>query len=114
MYHQAVYNGSNPEKWFSKRMFLLGDAAHPYGPGGQGISMAMLDAEALSDLLSKDFTAQDQANYQETRAAVAKEKGESSEKRNKPNKQTTSKLALWGKGLLMIMVWLFKGGKMEV
>jgi 2-polyprenyl-6-methoxyphenol hydroxylase-like FAD-dependent oxidoreductase len=31
-----VCNGKPPPKWHSDRMMLIGDAAHPYGPGGQG------------------------------------------------------------------------------
>ena len=42
-----VYNGKPPNKWYNKRMILIGDAAHPYGPGGQGISMALKDAKAV-------------------------------------------------------------------
>ena len=70
--HQPVYNGSVPSKWYSQRLFLIGDAAHPYGPGGQGISLAMLDAEALCDLFVNGMTEEKKANFQTTRAEVAK------------------------------------------
>lgn len=87
LYHQPVYNGSIPDKWYSDRLFLIGDAAHPYGPGGQGISLAMLDAEALCELLAHGITEEKKANFQVTRAAIAKAKGESAEERNKPENQ---------------------------
>jgi 2-polyprenyl-6-methoxyphenol hydroxylase-like FAD-dependent oxidoreductase len=111
--HQPVYNGSVPNKWYSDRMFLIGDAAHPYGPGGQGISMAMMDAEALCDLFVNGITEERKANFQMTRAAIAKEKGESAEERNKPENQITTKWGLIYKGLLMKAVHLFNGGKIE-
>ena len=114
LYHQPVYNGSVPDKWYSDRLFLIGDAAHPYGPGGQGISLAMLDAEALCDLFANGITEEKKANFQRTRAAIAKSKGESSEERNKPENQITTKRGLFFKGLLMKAFHLLKGGKMEL
>ena len=114
LYHQPVYNGSVPDKWYNDRMFLIGDAAHPYGPGGQGISLAMLDAEALCDLFASGMTEEKKANFQTTRATVAKSKGESSEERNKPENQITTKRGLFFKGLLMKAFHLFKDGKMEL
>lgn len=114
LYHQPVYNGSVPGKWYSDKMFLIGDAAHPYGPGGQGISLAMLDAEALCDLFASGVTEEKKAEFQSTRAAIAKSKGESAEERNKPENQTTTKLGLIFKGILMKTVHLFNGGKMEL
>ncbi len=50
-----VYNGKPPDRWYSNRMILSGDAAHPYGPGGQGISMALKDAQALCDVNARGF-----------------------------------------------------------
>lgn len=114
LYHQPVYNGSVPSKWYSDRLFLIGDAAHPYGPGGQGISLAMLDAEALCDLFANGITEEKKANFQKTRAAVAKEKGESAEERNKPENQITTKRALLFKSIFMRAFRLFSGGKMEL
>jgi 2-polyprenyl-6-methoxyphenol hydroxylase-like FAD-dependent oxidoreductase len=93
---------------------LIGDAAHPYGPGGQGISMAMMDAEALCDLFTNGLTEEKKANFQTTRAAIAKEKGESAEKRNKPENQITTKWGLIYKGFLMKAWHLFNGGKIEL
>lgn len=87
LYHLPVYNGSVPDKWYSQRLFLIGDAAHPYGPGGQGISLGMLDAEALCELFTNGITEEKKAHFQTTRAAIAKAKGESSEERNKPENQ---------------------------
>lgn len=114
LYHQPVYNGSLPERWYSERLFLIGDAAHPYGPGGQGISLAMVDAEALSELLVDHPTEEQKANFQRTRAAEAKAKGESAEDRSKPEKQITSPLKLMVKGIVMQGYRLFRGGKIAL
>ncbi|OJY84631.1 MAG: hypothetical protein BGP13_21835 [Sphingobacteriales bacterium 40-81] len=114
LYHQPVYNGSVPGKWYSDRLFLIGDAAHPYGPGGQGISLAMLDAEALCDLFTNGITEENKANFQKTRAAIAKSKGESAEERNKPENQISTKRGLMFKRILMGVFHLFSGGKIEL
>lgn len=114
LYHHPVYNGSMPNKWYSSRMFLIGDAAHPYGPGGQGISMAMLDAEALCNLFVLGITDEKKANFQKTRAAAARAKGESAEERNKPENQINTKMGLFFKALMMKMVYWWNRGKMEL
>jgi 2-polyprenyl-6-methoxyphenol hydroxylase-like FAD-dependent oxidoreductase len=114
LYHQPVYNGSIPNKWYNGRMFLIGDAARPYGPGGQGISMALMDAEALCDLFVGGITEEKKANFQATRAVMAKSKGESAEKRNKSENQITSNFGLWWKSVFMRAFHLFNGGKMEL
>lgn len=114
VYHQPVYNGSIPKKWYSDKMFLIGDAAHPYGPGGQGISMALMDAEAICDLFVTGITDEKVSDFQTTRAAIAKEKGESAEERNNPANQITSNFGLWWKSIFMRAFHLFKQGKMEL
>ena len=60
------------------------------------------------------MTEEKKANFQNTRAAIAKSKGESAEERNKPKNQITTKRGLFFKGLLMKAFHLFKGGKMEL
>lgn len=112
--HQPVYNGSVPSKWYSDKIILIGDAAHPYGPGGQGISMALMDAEALCDLFVSGITEEKKANFQTIRAVIAKEKGESAEERNKPENQITSNFGLWWKSVVVRAFHFFKGGKMEL
>lgn len=114
LYHQPVYNGSIPNKWYTDRTILIGDAAHPYGPGGQGITMALMDAEALCDLFVTGITDEKKSNFQATRATIAKEKGESAEERNKPENQITSNFGLWWKSIFMRAFHLFKQGKMEL
>jgi hypothetical protein len=74
----------------------------------------MLDAEALCDLFASGVTKEKKANFQITRAAIAKSKGESSEERNKPENQISTKRGLFFKGLLMKALHLVKGGKMEL
>ncbi len=113
LYHLPVYNGNVPEKWYSERLFLIGDAAHPYGPGGHGISLAMLDAEALSNLFATGITEEKKVDFKNTRGAIAKTKGESAEKKNKPENQITTKSGLLFKSIIMKLYCLFSGGKTE-
>lgn len=113
LYHQPVYNGSVPDKWYSDRLFLIGDAAHPYGPGGQGISLAMMDAEALCDLFANGMTEEKKTNFQATQSALAKAKGESAEERNKRRNQYNKKWKFAYKAFLMKVWQLFSGGKIK-
>jgi 2-polyprenyl-6-methoxyphenol hydroxylase-like FAD-dependent oxidoreductase len=109
-----VYNGKVPSSWFGKKMILIGDAAHPYGPGGQGISMALKDAEALCQMLiAGDLTEEKKATFQNTRAEDAKKLGESAEARNKPEKQMTSRLVIFFKGVVMKFYHFFSQGALK-
>lgn len=112
--HQPVYNGGVPNNWYSNKMLLIGDAAHPYGPGGQGISMALKDAEALCEMFTSGITEEGKLNFQMTRAAEAKSKGERAEERNKPENQVSTEFGLFIKYLTMKTIHLFKGGKVEL
>lgn len=109
-----VYNGELPSTWYSKRLFIIGDAAHPYGPGGQGISMALKDAEALSKLLSALPSGEEKSDFQNTRAQEARNLGESSEKRNKPENQISSNYGLFYNWIFMKAVHFFNGGKIKL
>ena len=112
--HGPVYNGKVPSSWFSKKMILIGDAAHPYGPGGQGISMALKDAEALTQMLiAGDLTEEKKATFQKTRAEDAKKFGESAEARNKPDKQMTSHCIIFFKGVVMKFYHFFNQGVLK-
>lgn len=113
--HGPVYNGKMPNTWFSKNIFLIGDAAHPYGPGGQGISMALKDAEALCEMItSGDMSGEKKIAFQNMRSKECKKFGESAENRNKPEKQITTNLGLWWNGMFMKSLHFFKGGKIEM
>jgi 2-polyprenyl-6-methoxyphenol hydroxylase-like FAD-dependent oxidoreductase len=109
-----VYNGKVPERWYSQRLFLIGDAAHPYGPGGQGISMALKDAEALCELFDTGISEEKKADFQKKRAEESRQLGESSEKRNRPENQTSSNLGLFVDAVTMKLVHLFNGGKIKL
>jgi 2-polyprenyl-6-methoxyphenol hydroxylase-like FAD-dependent oxidoreductase len=87
-----VYNGKPPSRWYSNRMILIGDAAHPYGPGGQGISMALKDASALCDVIARGFAEEDKKEFQRSRAQEARTLGEAAEKRNSRDPPSTR----WG------------------
>jgi salicylate hydroxylase len=46
-------NGAIP-RWFDRRVVLIGDAAHGYGPGASGAALAMEDALLLVRMLKRD------------------------------------------------------------
>ena len=89
--HGPVYNGKPPARWYGERTMLIGDAAHPYGPGGQGISMALKDAKALRDVIARGFTEDDKKELQRARAEESRALGEAAEKRNAKDASST-----WG------------------
>jgi 2-polyprenyl-6-methoxyphenol hydroxylase-like FAD-dependent oxidoreductase len=112
--HGPVYNGKVPSSWFSKNIILIGDAAHPYGPGGQGISMALKDAEALcAMLLSGDMSEEKKEIFQKNRAEEAKKLGESAEARNKPEKQITSRWGIFFRGVVIKLYHFFNRGVLK-
>jgi 2-polyprenyl-6-methoxyphenol hydroxylase-like FAD-dependent oxidoreductase len=107
-----VYNGKPPARWYSNRMILSGDAAHPYGPGGQGISMALKDAKALSDAIAHGFTEDEKSEFQSSRAREARTLGEAAEKRNAKISASTQ----WGvlaEGVAMKAVEIFTRGTLK-
>lgn len=66
---RASYRDAVLPRWHSGRMALLGDAAHAMSPQlGQGVNMALLDAEALRDALrAQSGVAAALAQYQAVR-----------------------------------------------
>lgn len=109
-----VYNGKVPGSWHSKKMILIGDAAHPYGPGGNGISMALKDAERLCELFIKgDLNEEKMDAFQKDRTAEAQGHGEGAEKRNKPENQITSRWSIFLNGLFMKFYHLFNHGVLK-
>lgn len=109
----AVYNGKPPSSWYSDKMILIGDAAHPYGPGGQGISMALKDSEALCDIFVSGISDEKKANFQKNRSEEAKRLGETAEARNSPDNQLTSHWGIFFRGVFMKFYQLFNGGVMK-
>lgn len=109
-----VYNGKIAVSWHSKNMILIGDAAHPYGPGGSGISMALKDAEGLCALfLGGDISEEKMAAFQKDRAAEAQGRGEGAEERNKPENQITSRWRIFLSGLFMKCYHLLNRGVLK-
>src|SRR5699024_3032029 len=95
-------------------MILIGDAAHPYGPGGNGISMALKDAEDLCDLfLDGELNEEKMAAFQKRRTIEAQGHGEGAEKRNKPENQITSRWRIFLNGLFMKFYHLFNHGVLK-
>ncbi|MCF1464962.1 FAD-dependent monooxygenase [Agrobacterium vitis] len=107
-----VYNGKPPGRWYSNRTILIGDAAHPYGPGGQGISMALKDAKALCDVIARGFTDDDKKEFQRSRAEEARTLGEAAEKRNSKESSST-KWGILAEGVVMKAVEIFTRGTMR-
>jgi len=108
--HGPVYNGKPPLKWYSNKMILIGDAAHPYGPGGQGITMALKDAKALCELIVQDFTDAGKKQFQTIREKESRTCGEAAEKRNKQNNQAQTSWGVFFEGLFMKLVEFFTWG----
>ena len=107
-----VYNGKPPNRWYSNRMILIGDAAHPYGPGGQGISMALKDAKALCAVIARGCAEDDKREFQRNRAQESTTLGEAAEKRNAKAPPSTK----WGvltQGIAMKAVEIFTRGRLE-
>lgn len=107
-----VYNGKLPSRWYSNRMILIGDAAHPYGPGGQGISMALKDASALRDVIARGFAEEDKREFQRSRAQESRTLGEAAERRNSKDSSST----WWGvlaEGVAMKAVEVFGRGTLK-
>lgn len=111
--HGAVYNGKVPSSWYSDKIILIGDAAHPYGPGGQGISMALKDSEALCDMFLNGISEEKMANFQKVRAEESKILGEAAEARNKPEKQITTRWSIFFSGVIMKFYHLFNRGVLK-
>ena len=107
-----VYNGKPPSRWYSNRMILSGDAAHPYGPGGQGISMALKDAKALCDVIARGFTEDEKKEFQRSRAEEARALGEAAEKRNSKDSPST-KWGILAEGVVMKAVEIFTRGTLK-
>lgn len=107
-----VYNGKPPGRWYGDRMMLSGDAAHPYGPGGQGISMALKDARALGDVIARGFIEDDKSEFQRNRGREARALGEAAEKRNAKVAASTQ----WGvlaEGVAMKAAEIFTRGTLK-
>jgi 2-polyprenyl-6-methoxyphenol hydroxylase-like FAD-dependent oxidoreductase len=107
-----VYSGKPPSRWYSNRMILSGDAAHPYGPGGQGISMALKDAEALCGVIARGFTEDEKKEFQRSRAEEARTLGEAAEKRNSKDSSST-KWGILAEGIVMKAMEIFTRGTMK-
>ena len=93
-------------------MILSGDAAHPYGPGGQGISMALKDAKALCDVIARGFTENDKREFQRSRSQEARKLGAAAEKRN-AREPSSSTLAILAEGVIMKTVEIFRRGTLR-
>lgn len=106
-----VYNGRPPGRWFSDRMILIGDAAHPYGPGGQGISMALKDARELCRVIAAGFTEEDKREFQRSRSQEARILGEAAEKRNAKTASST-RWGIFAEGIGMKVTEIFNRGKL--
>jgi 2-polyprenyl-6-methoxyphenol hydroxylase-like FAD-dependent oxidoreductase len=110
--HGPIYNGKPPDRWYSRRMILIGDAAYPYGPGGQGISMALKDARELCVVIARGFAEDDKREFQKSRAQESRALGEAAEKRNSKGPSST-KWGILAEGVAMKAVEIFTRGTLE-
>ena len=103
-----VYNGQPPPIWYNHKYILIGDAAHPYGPGGQGISMALKDAKAVSNIIIQDFHNETlKQEYHNVRGKESRTWGESAEKRNQQvTNQTDFQLTIQGYKMKLLKCFL--------
>ncbi|MFN7984669.1 MAG: NAD(P)/FAD-dependent oxidoreductase [Vicinamibacterales bacterium] len=108
-----IYNGTPPGRWYSNRMMLIGDAAHPYGPGGQGISMALKDAKGLCGVIVRGFSESDKAEFRQRRGREARALGEAAERRNAKVPSSTT-LGLMLEGVFMKTLGLLAPGAMRL
>ena len=108
-----VYNGKPPSRWYSKRLILIGDAAHPYGPGGQGISMALKDARALCAVIARGSAEDDKREFQQSRAQESRTLGEAAEKRNSKVSSAT-KWGVLAEGVAMKAMEIFTRGTLKL
>ena len=108
-----VYNGKPPTRWHSRRVMLIGDAAHPYGPGGQGISMALKDARALCAVIARGCADADKREFQRNRAQESTALGEAAEKRNAKAPPST-RLGVLAQGITMKAVEIFTRGHLNL
>ncbi len=109
----AIYQGAPARQWSRGNVLLIGDAAHPYGPGGQGISMALKDAMGLSKLFDSRGVL-DTVNivtlYQNERLQEATKHGEAAKKRNADHLRPKSRLSVILHSIIMWIVWLYTRG----
>eukprot|EP01034_Spumella_vulgaris_P036294 gene36294-44776_t len=92
----------------------MGDASHPYGPGGQGISMALKDAQALCELIVSGMSEEGKQSYQDTREKESKTAGEAAEKRNQQANEPQTEWAVYWKGVFMQWYHFFNGGVLKM
>lgn len=107
-----VYNGKPPSRWYDGRTILSGDAAHPYGPGGQGISMALKDAKALCGVIARGFTEDEKKEFQRSRAEEARAFGEAAERRNSKESASTH-WGIFAEGVAMKALEIFTRGTLK-
>ena len=104
-------------RWSNRRVVLIGDAAHGYGPGAQGAALAMEDAMLLSQMLKRldDFSAPALSrcfsDFEQKRRPRVERIGNASEARNDSRLESTGfARAMIEKYALMLLGWWYKNG----
>lgn len=105
------------------KVIFIGDAAHAYGPGGQGVTMALEDAQELSQILSTvdiqklGALSSALAAFQSKRSTKAHKYGVAADRRNKGRLVRASHwIKVWLVGfILQVVALIYKlfGWKIE-
>lgn len=111
-----IYTKPILEKWIhcDGRVILIGDAAHAYGPGGHGVTMALQDARELVQVLTTKYESEkDQQSawdaFQVTRREDARRHGVAADHRNKSHLVRSPGFKVWLTGLVIsITATVFK------
>jgi len=98
-----IYTKPMLQKWHHDNIILIGDASHAYGPGGQGVTMALEDASELSSIIIAGINSPALEEFQQKRSAKALSHGMSADKRNKGRIKPIHWLRVWVTGLMMII-----------
>jgi len=99
-----VYTKPMLHKWHHDNIILIGDAAHAYGPGGQGVTMALQDAIELSSIIIDGINSPALEKFQQRRSAAAQKHGMAADKRNKSRLQRTHWLMVWLTGVILMII----------
>jgi len=91
-------------KWHHDNIILIGDSSHGYGPGGQGVTMALEDAKELSSIIiiNDGINSHALEEFQQRRSTMARKCGVAADKRNKGRLKRVHWLRVLITGLILM------------